>query len=129
MKKIIYKIFDYIGQSVFSSKEGKVSSTRIASYFILGGILTTIALFIGIEGMNAVVVWRSGLSYVIPNEHIVLFGMVLAHHLTLLGINKNHETKIHQPNDSSKKLTPITILPTEGPIEEGSTEEPNEEII
>ena len=75
MRTLINKILDYIGKSVHSKKDGKISSTRIASYFILGGILTTIALFIGIEWINAVVIWKSGLSYIVPNEHIVLFGI------------------------------------------------------
>lgn len=94
MKNFINTILSYIGKSI--SKDGQVSSTRIASYFILGGILTSIGIFISVEAVNAIVMWKQGLAYVIPNEHIVLFGMILAHHLTLLGINKNAETKVEQ---------------------------------
>lgn len=94
MKKIIDSVFIYIVKSI--SKDGQVSSTRIASYFILGGILTSMALFIGIELTNAIVMWKDALPYIIPNEHVILFGMILAHHLTLLGINKNAEIRVEQ---------------------------------
>ena len=101
MRKIFNKILAYIGKSI--TKDGKVSSTRVASYFILSGILTSIAIFASVEIVNAIVIWKQGLYYVIPNEHIVIFGMVLAHHLTLLGINKNAETKTHQATEDKLK--------------------------
>jgi sulfite exporter TauE/SafE len=91
---MINRILAYIGKSV--TKNGQISSTRIASYFILGGILTSIGTFAGIELVNAIIMWNKGLTYIVPSEHVIIFGMVLAHHLTLLGINKNHETKVEQ---------------------------------
>lgn len=95
MKRNIFKkIFDFIAKSVI--KEGQVSSSRISSYFILGSILTTTLLFVIIEAVNASILWSAGAPYVMPNEHIVIFGMMLAHHLTLLGINKSSETKIEK---------------------------------
>jgi len=101
MKKIFNKTMSYISKSI--TKDGKVSSTRVASYFILAGIITSISIFAGVEIVNAIVTWKEGIAYVTPNEHIVIFGMVLAHHLTLLGINKTAETKTHQATQEKLK--------------------------
>lgn len=117
-KNIISRIFSYIGSSVYDKKGGKVSSTRMASYFILGGILTLMALVVGIELINAIIMWNQGLAYVISGEHITIFGMVLAHHLTLLGINKHAERRVDVAAQDNLKahnqLNPRDI-PTEAP--------------
>lgn len=107
MKRNIFKkISDFIAKSVI--KEGQVSSSRMSSYFILGSILTTTLLFIVIEIVNASIIWKTGAAYIIPSEHIVVFGMMLAHHLTLLGINKTSETKIEKAvQDKLKSLNQI----------------------
>ena len=94
MKKVIKKIFSLIGKSIYSKKNGKVSSTRLSSYLILFMILLASAAFTGIEVVNAIVAIHNKGFYEIPSNHIVLFGMVLAHHLTLLGINKNAEARV-----------------------------------
>ena len=95
MKERLLKTFwRYIGKSVLNNFGDKVSTTRIQSYFILGSILTATAVFLGIDVVNAIILWvKNKGSYTVPYEHIVLFGMVLGHHLALLGINKNSETK------------------------------------
>ena len=64
---------------------------------------TSISIFAGVELTNAIITWKQDLSYVIPSEHIVIFGMILAHHLTLLGINKHAETKNHQATQDKLK--------------------------
>jgi sulfite exporter TauE/SafE len=94
MKAIFNKIFSLIGMSVYDKKDGKVSSTRMSSYFILGAILTAAGVFIGIDIVNAIVALYNKGFYEVPANHIVLYGMTLAHHLTLLGINKNAEQKV-----------------------------------
>jgi len=127
-KGIIGKTFSLIGESIKSKKDGKISSTRIASYFILGAILTSAAVFIGIDVFNACIAWYNKGFYEIPMNHILLYGMTLAHHLTLLGINKNHETKVEQaiqdkmkshnqtnPKDMPTKAPKYPNLPTHYP--------------
>jgi len=117
MKKIFQKIAEYIGKSILG-KDGKVSSSRMSSYFILGSIILTSILFVVIELVNAIILWKTGMPYTIPSEHIVIFGMVLAHHLTLLGINKNAETKVEQAvQDKLKSLNTLNPkdIDTEAP--------------
>ena len=104
------KILSYILKSVYteSDKGGKVSSTRISSYVILTAIYLCVISFICIDIINAINVWTNSetpSTYTIPFEHIAFIGMVLAHHLTLLGINKNSEKNIAKSvNDRIKNL-------------------------
>ncbi len=90
---MLKSFFEYIVKSIESKVGGKISTTRISSYLILGSILTTTTVYLGIDFVNAIKMWQKDLTYAIPSEHIVVFGMVLTHHLALLGINKNAETK------------------------------------
>lgn len=117
---IIKKIFNAIGQSIYEKKDGKISSTRVSSYFILLGILTAVLTFIGIDIMNAIIAIMNKGFYEVPTNHIILYGMTLAHHLALLGINKNSETKIEQAvQDKMKSLNQLNPkdIPTTPPKE------------
>ncbi len=126
MKETFFeRLLRYIGWST-KGKDGKTSSSRISSYFILGSILTTSLVFIVIELVNAIIVWNTGEPYVIPSEHIVIFGMILAHHLTLLGINKNAETKVEQAvQDKLKSLNELNPkdMPTDVPKDSSDDKE------
>jgi hypothetical protein len=94
MKKLFKRVFELVELSVYEKRGGKVSSGRLSSYFILGAILTAAGVFIGIDIVNAVMAILNKGYYEIPANHIVFYGMTLAHHLTLLGINKNTERKV-----------------------------------
>jgi len=74
------------------SPGGKESSTRIASYTILILIILFTIAFLTIEIITALETKK------ISNEAIIVFGMLLTHQLTLLGINKYHETKDNKDN-------------------------------
>lgn len=71
-------------------KFNQISHTRISSYVILCTITLNSLVFMGIEITNVV---KSNGTYIIPMEHIAIFGMVLGHHLTLVGLKRNSETK------------------------------------
>ena len=90
---MLKNFWDFVSKSLLTKVGGKISTTRIQSYLILGSILTATAVFLVIDIVNAVEKWNLNEMYTVPTEHITLFGMVLAHHLALLGINKNSETK------------------------------------
>jgi len=125
MKKLLTKMFQYIGESVYEKRGGKVSSTRMSSYFILGGILTAVLTFIGIDVANAIIAIMNKGFYEIPANHIVLYGMTLAHHLALLGINKNAEHKIEVAvQDKLKSLNQLNPkdIPTTPPVTEEITD-------
>ncbi len=83
--QILQNFFGLIKSSVNDHK-GKISHTRISSYIILAAILLQTLIFMGIEIFNSVIVWKKGEIYTIPADHLILFGMILAHHLALLGI-------------------------------------------
>ncbi len=92
------KFLTLIKKSIISPG-GKESSTRIATYIILLMIVLFTLSFIGIEIYSAVE------TKTISNEGIIIFGMLLTHHLTLLGINKYNETKEkigHNPTSQIK---------------------------
>lgn len=121
MKAMFNKIFSLIGKSVYDKKDGKVSSTRMSSYFILGAILTAAGVFIGIDIVNAIVAIMNKGFYEVPANHIVLYGMTLAHHLTLLGINKNAEKNVEVAvQDKLKSLNQLNPkdIPTTPPKDE-----------
>ena len=71
-------------------KGDEVSSTRLTSFIITGMIVLFCFYFLGI-GLYIVI--SGDLTVTIPNELIIVFGALLAHQLTLLGINKHNETK------------------------------------
>ena len=80
------KFFQLIRKSIMSP-DGKESSTRIASYIILVCVIIFSLSFVTIEILNSLKTGK------ISNEGIIIFGMLLGHQLTLLGINKYHENK------------------------------------
>lgn len=95
------KILTYIKQSLVDLS-GKTSHTRISSYFILGSILTSSGLFIMIDLGNAITCWMNEKEYVIPVEHIGILGLILSHHLMLLGIKNSLESKIYSNGNYSQ---------------------------
>jgi len=132
MKKLFIRVFELVELSVRDKRDGKISSGRLSSYFILGAILTSAGVFIGIDIANAVVAIINKGSYEVPANHIVLYGMTLAHHLTLLGINKNSETKIEQAvQDKMKSLNQLNArdMPTAPNEDAPPANEGDKEII
>lgn len=89
---LLGRFFSMLRQSVLD-RTGKTSSSRISSYFVLFSIILSSVSFAVIEVVNASVKWNLGETYEIPVAHITLFGMVLSHHLLLLGIVKNSKSE------------------------------------
>lgn len=110
------KLFKRIDASLRDAS-GKISHTKISSYVILLGIYLTSLIYLSIDIVNAITVWTSeeGGTYEIPGAHIGIFALLLAHHLALLGIKKNSETKIKVSENK------MAVLPSEFP--EGTDEE------
>jgi len=75
------------------SPDGKESSTRISSYIILLLIILFSITFL-------VVFIYLMITKNVSTEMVIVFGMLLTHHLALLGINKHNETK--QANKKDK---------------------------
>lgn len=120
MKKFLNKVLSLMKKSTLD-KSGKVSSGRVSSYYILAVIIGAALTFIGIDIVNAIIAIANKGHYTVPANHIVLYGMTLAHHLALLGINKNAETQVEKAVQEKLKhlneLNPKDI-PTSPPNEE-----------
>jgi len=74
------------------SPDGKESSTRISAYIIL---LLIILFSISFLSVFIYLMVTKGVT----TEMIIVFGMLLTHHLALLGINKHNETKQIKTNN------------------------------
>ncbi len=92
MSKYLQNILSLIKKSVLDS-QGKESSTRIMSYIIGSMIVLFCLVFIGIELYSAIIALNVTGKYVLSGSILIVFSSLLAHQLTLLGINKYHETK------------------------------------
>lgn len=114
------KFYDIILCSV-KDKLGKVSSSRISSYFILISILLNSLLFMSIELINANISWNNNLTYTIPTNHIIILGLFLSHHLVLLGLKKSSDNNMTNPTISKNIDSEETNVGTDTPpvIEEG----------
>lgn len=99
------KLQNLLKESLFDVRN-KVSHSKISSYFILGSILASTALFISIDVGNAILQWKNGHIYTIPLEHIGIFGLILSHHLVLLGLKKDSDVKMMM-NESSESKSDI----------------------
>ncbi len=99
----LQKNFKYIVLSIKDSC-GKISSSRISSYYILSSILLLGAVFASIEVANAVysIFWK-GTVYTVPAEHIVIFGMMLSHHLVLLGLKTKTDRLLNKEAEAKEE--------------------------
>jgi hypothetical protein len=128
---VFKKFFEYVEKSILGGISNKVSTTRISSYLILGSILTTGLIYLLIDIVNATIKWNKGEIFIISTEDLIFFGMILTHHLALLGINKTAETKqytdlikINKENvDLAKKDSEITEDVQSYTTDESTTDE------
>jgi len=107
---IISKLLELFKKSA-NNPWGGISSTRVSAYFLLLAIFAFAITTLGIEISTAIVALMDTGKYVLSNEFIVVLGLFLSHHLTLLGINQNNETK--QLNNENKKSTPSSTTTTQ----------------
>lgn len=82
MRTVFKKIVDLINTSVDS--QTSISSVRVQSYLIVPMIILFVMTFIMIEIWSFVHGIRTGGNYAISNEIIIIFGMMLSHHLAIL---------------------------------------------
>lgn len=82
MKQFISKILSKIAAS---SIQGNATSTpRVQSYIILVPILMMSMIFMGFEVSHLIYCLYTTKDYAISAEIIVIFGMLLSHHLALI---------------------------------------------
>lgn len=95
MKVLIGKILEKIALSATTDK--KHSSTRLQSYIVLLPILLMTIIFVIIEIWQFIHSITYGIDYNISSEIIVVFGMLLSHHLAIL-FSRTKSTKIEDVN-------------------------------
>jgi len=89
-KELLLKFFDKIGLSI---KEGNQhSSVRVQSYIILIPILIMSLIFTGFEITTFALAIYKGTIYKISSEIIVIYGMLLSHHLAVLFSRKKSQS-------------------------------------
>jgi hypothetical protein len=100
-KEITTKFVSYIEESVKS--DSKISSTRIQTYIMLISVILSTAAFLAIEIANAVVAWFNNKPYVVSSESIIIFGMILSHHLGMMF----SKPKSYNPDDFNTQVDKI----------------------
>lgn len=80
---ILTKIYNKISLSL-NGNSNRISSTRIQAYLIAFSILMMNIVFLLIEIIQFGNALYHHKDYVISNEMIIIFGMILSHHLAIL---------------------------------------------
>lgn len=124
MKAFFQKVLTTL-KSAAKSPWGGLSSNRLSGYMILGVIILSASVFLGIEIAAAVVALIYTHAYSVSANAIVILGMLLAHHLTLNGLKNSAETK--QLNNESKGVAtpiepPAPVAPVVEPVEPPAVE-------
>jgi hypothetical protein len=120
MKNYLNKIMELIKNSIYNSS-GKESSTRIMSYIIGAIVLLYCLVFIGIEISAAIIALGSIGKYELSSSILIIFSSLLVQQLTLLGINKNAETKIIKSNIENGKIDTVAPITQNMPANDLNT--------
>lgn len=95
---LLRKVVTLMGHSVESGNN--ISTSRLQSYFVLLPVLLSCFTFLTIEIVNAIIQWVHTKTYTISTEAIIIFGMILAHHLGILFSRpKTYEPASSNPMD------------------------------
>lgn len=82
MKQFFKVLFDKINLSILSNNN--TSSSRLQGYLVLVPILVMCYTFLGIEITSFIIAMVHGKTYVLSSEIVIVFGMMLSHHLALV---------------------------------------------
>jgi hypothetical protein len=120
MKKFISKILSKIASS---SIQGNATSTpRVQSYIILVPILLMSTIFMGFEVSHLIYCLYTAKDYAISAEIIIIFGMLLSHHLALIFSRGKSQSITDIKGTGSPKTEETDNLPV--PDEEVNDENP-----
>ena len=92
------------------TRDGKPSSSRIFAYITMGQVILSGLAFVGIEVTNAISQFKAKGTYTPSVQSVTVFGMLLAHQLTLLGIYKSNERKTDTLNANKTANTNTTVV-------------------
>ena len=80
--KLINKLLSKISLSILS--DNTHSTSRLQSYIVLIPVLLMTLIFISIEIFSIVNSIINSTEYIISNEILIVYGMLLSHHLALV---------------------------------------------
>lgn len=111
MFQLIKSAFSSINRLIVRSvTTDEVSATRISSYLILAPIQLMILVVVLIELFEfGHSIW-TGHPYVLSNEFIITFGMVLSHHLAILFSRSKSQSRAELKGDNA---APVDEAPKE----------------
>lgn len=95
-------LFNLIKLSL-NGNSNNTSSVRLQSYLIILPILLAVLIFLTIEVWSFGHSIHTGGDYHISNEIIIIFGMLLAHHLSIL-FSRNKSTSITDISNSINEI-------------------------
>lgn len=121
MKTIINKILMKIAESV-DTQGNTISSVRLQSYIILFPILLMVLVFLIIEIWSFIHAIRHGAEYKLSSEVIIVFGMMLSHHLAILFSRSKSQSVAELKGGSGE--APVADAPVEEPVADAPVEEP-----
>lgn len=90
MKRLFSTLFQKIGFSILEGN--KHSSSRIQSYIVLAPIILMALIFLGFEITAFAFCIYAGKTYIISSEIIIIYGMLLSHHLALVFSRKTSQS-------------------------------------
>jgi hypothetical protein len=96
-------IFDFIKKNfslirISINNDSIESSNRIQSYYMMGVVIIMSIVFLCIEITNFIIAMVDHNAYNISNEIIIIFGMIMAQHLSIL-FNKRMDMKVQNKID------------------------------
>jgi len=130
MKTLILKILNRISQATMSGNA--VSSSRVQSFILIVPVLIMIFVSISLEIADFVFAKAHDKEYIISTEFIIIFGMVLSHHLALVfsrsqsqpiseisgNIQTTNKKAVVKKQTASTEITEQEITEEETPTEE-----------
>lgn len=121
MKTIINKILMKIAESV-DTQGNTISSVRLQSYIILFPILMMVLVFLIIEIWSFAHAIQHGDEYKLSSEIIIVFGMMLSHHLAILFSRSKSQSIGELKGTSTTETTTETSTVTDTAVTETNTE-------
>lgn len=121
MNQLITRIFAVIRKSL-DGNSNEVSTARTQSYLVLVPILMMVFVVLGIEISSFIYALHLAKTYIISNEFIIVFGMVLSHHLAIL-FSRNKSQSIKELKDGGSEENINTQVKKEAPISETNKDE------
>ena len=126
MKTIINKILMKIAESV-DTHGNTISSVRLQSYLILLPILMMVLVFLTIEIWSFIHAIRHGTEYKLSSEIIIVFGMMLSHHLAIL-FSRSKSQSVGEISGANAAAAPAADAPAaDVPAGDAGAEAPVEE--